>query len=239
MDCGQIFREHLERVLEKGKARHAILARAAGSTRGLETSILRQAHAALLVRLFRHGVVPLASHVFGGPNHQHCSAAQHGSARITTLHVMAGAFMAHNLYILNWAFAIDRVLRARNCSFNGQMRGWLAGNWQILGWTRNRRELRGALGTRSRRGEMGIIATCRLSGLRSRACALSGMSPWADVSLHVLASVGWRPDDSIPRSRNLAGAPPPLLTTVALSLFGPATAWNGYRISRLQKLPAI
>ena len=108
LHCGLSFREQLKNTLDKANVRLAILARAAGSTWGRETSVLRLTHDATLGTFLRYGIALLGSGLCG----KHFMASESRitnvaarriagvgrSARSVILYVTAGVSSAHDFW---------------------------------------------------------------------------------------------------------------------------------------------
>ena len=123
-DCVLNFREQAINNPEKAKVKLAVVAKVAGSTWGLEASVLRLTRDAFLVRLAQYGIVLVGSGLF----EQQLSSIETGvtniaarkitgtgrSARLMALHAAAGVASTHNLFALNCALSFDRDLPAGN-----------------------------------------------------------------------------------------------------------------------------
>ena len=152
-DVGLDFRTQLSELLGKAGVRFGLLARVSGSSWGLETNTLRLTCDALIVSLIRYGLVVTGAGLF----ERHFSKIETRltnvaarrilgigrSARLIVLHAVAGVQSAHNLFLLNCAFSIDRGLRAGRSSFRESLLDKLEKLYRISGWHVNTVELEG------------------------------------------------------------------------------------------------
>ena len=126
------FNQHIKDLLQRASLRHGIMARLAGSTRGLEAGILRSAHTSLLTSFATYGLTIVGSgsyekgSCFLGTN----LSARHiiGVGRLSRLKVLQMAARPRsmqNCYLQHIAMLVGRALAATQCSFAGRMRHWL------------------------------------------------------------------------------------------------------------------
>ena len=112
---------HFRVLLAKAQLRQGILSRVARTSWGLETTILKVTHDALLTSLFRYGLVLVGScvpddllnkldtQVINVAARSICAADR--SMGIETLHFATGTHSFRNQYVVRCALMLDSVLR--------------------------------------------------------------------------------------------------------------------------------
>ena len=145
------FQQHFHQVIKRASVRHGVMATLAQRRWGLEASILRSTHAALLTSLMTYGLVAT-----GGTAYERCMerletqqaniaarkiTGASKSARLAVLHMTADVLSARNLFIQQCGLSIDRALRIHSSTTQDEMQGWLDELYTISDWTTAWRKL--------------------------------------------------------------------------------------------------
>ena len=116
--------DHYTQVFQKASKRHGVMAFLAQRRWGLEVGTLSSAHSALLTSLVTYGLAAMGGTMYEGimerlEVQQTNIAARRitgvsRSARLATLHMVAGVISARNLYIQQCGIAVDRAVRTHS-----------------------------------------------------------------------------------------------------------------------------
>ena len=165
-NMGLDSRHQLESILDKAQVRLAVLARVAGATWGLEMGMLRLTHNSLLVSLIRYGLIIMGSGLFERHFLKMESRITNIAARRITgvgrsarpmvLHFVAGVSSAHNMFVPDCAYSVDRELRAEGSTVRTWMVERTAGIFGRKDWNKGQAELEDTPGVRPIRGRQGI-----------------------------------------------------------------------------------
>ena len=144
LDPKLTFESHCERLMGRSKVRHGALAKLARSNWGLETGILWATYNALLVSVTRSGLATVGSGMYEthfrqmDTKHTNIAARRIAgmgiSARLETLHVMAGTLSTAYLYLQTCAGLPDRALRADSSTVRTRLYRWLCGTFRVESW---------------------------------------------------------------------------------------------------------
>ena len=125
------FRDHIRTLISRAGVRHHVFTCLARSNWGLESSILRTTHNALLVSLTRYGLVAMGSGAYEADlrslevRHTNVAARRvlgvGATARLGTLFSTSDLLPARNLYLRSRAAMLDRDLRASECTLHSRL----------------------------------------------------------------------------------------------------------------------
>ena len=143
-DDGFKFLKQYGKMRAKARVRMAIMKRLAGTSWGLETTMMRVTGEALVVSLLRYGLTTVGSGLEDKVMRRVDTGILNVMARMTTgvtrsaripiLHAVAGILSMHNLYIQQCASMLDLVLRASRSTIENRIRRWLARTYDVEAW---------------------------------------------------------------------------------------------------------
>ena len=118
---------------------------------GLEVSILRSTHKALITSLMAYGLTATGGQMYADPLHrmetQHTNIAARRitgisrSSRLEILHITADVISAHNLLIRQCGISIDKALRISDSGAKNDMESWINPLFRMSNWNSKLKEV--------------------------------------------------------------------------------------------------